>query len=208
MATRFRVNRRIPASNPARWATARESSQDDAKSLEGKQRNKQKGNTGMCLQLWGHKETAALLCFPPCLASPIQTLSHLATRALLSTALLFNALFITFLHLNKADSIENRLNGRNFPKYFCKASLFRERFGWTRRQRVPSAAELCYLRFVAMFGSTSRYCKMPVDSLAAAHPARLSQCPGGMNLLYDPLQAWDNLLCRPQWCNPTGVTPC
>lgn len=70
--------------------------------------------------------------------------------------------------------------------------------------------ELCYLRFVAAFGTESRYCKMPVDSLAAAHgwhtgPSYAST-PGGTNLLCDPFQAWDTLPKR-GFAGHTGASP-
>lgn len=70
-------------------------------------------------------QTAAWLCFPPHLMS----LWLFGTRALPSTALLINALFITFLHLNKSETTKTQLNGRSSPKYFPKASLFRESLG-------------------------------------------------------------------------------
>lgn len=108
--------------------------------------------------------------------------------------------FIVFLHLNKAESIETQLNSRSSPKYFPKAGCLGKALA-EQGGSVLSAVELCYLRFVAMFGSESRYCEMPVRFLAAAHAWHTG--PGcatalrGLNLLYNPLPAWDILLCWP-----------
>lgn len=54
---------------------------------------------------------------------------------------------------------------------------------------MPSAVEPPYLRFVATFGTESRYCKMPVDSLAAAQGGTLGQAmpvPQGEKLALRP----------------------
>jgi len=49
-----------------------------------------------------------------------------------------------------------------------------------------SAVELSYLRFAAMFGTESRYCKMPVDSLAAAQGLSYASARGGDGFALEP----------------------
>lgn len=72
---------------------------------------------------------------------------------------------------------------------------------------MPSAVEPSYLRFVATFGSESRYCKTLVDSPAVSwgwHTGPgYAGARGGPDLLCHPLQAWDTLLCWPHWCDPS-----
>lgn len=54
---------------------------------------------------------------------------------------------------------------------------------------VPGAAELCYLRFVAMFGTESRYCGSPAwQSALLAPQARPCQCPGWGSLFHHALR--------------------
>lgn len=58
---------------------------------------------------------------------------------------------------------------------------------------VPGAAELCYLRFVAMFGTESRYCGSPAwQSAPLAPQARPCQCPGRGEFVPSRPQAWCN----------------
>lgn len=188
MATRLNAcapGQREDSSEQTRgWASARESSQDDAKSLEGKQKNKQKGNTAKYRQLWGDRQRAAApLPFPPCPC--LWYTPHTPWPPELCPALLFNALFITFLHSNKADTTEAQLHSRSSPKYFHRASLFRERLGQTRTQ----LAECCWIAVSKMCCHIwdweqilQNVCWLPGSSTGLAHWARLCQCPEGTNL--------------------------
>lgn len=81
--------------------------------------------------VWGQR-AAALLHFPPSRCFWYKPRSPWPPE--LCPALPFNALFITFLHSNKVDSTEAQLHSRSSPKYFHKASLFREGLGQTRTQ--------------------------------------------------------------------------
>lgn len=99
--------------------------------------------------------------------------------------MLFNALFITFLHLNKAESLKPNSIAEVHSNIFIKPACLGKDLA-RQGHSLLSAVELHYLRCVVTFGTESRYCKMsvwlPGSSTGLAQWAGLCQCLGGVNL--------------------------